>query len=105
MKNILLVMQSGGYLAPPSEKPEQAELWNETWKRLNRFLPNLYKELYPEEAVALPVRSASVKKGKDEEKEAGSSSGEAVEKGKEKEGEESDGDGDVKTSVGTFVRS
>lgn len=49
MKNILLVMQSGGYLAPPSENPEQAELWNETWKRLNRFLPNLYKELYPEE--------------------------------------------------------
>lgn len=48
MKNILLVMQSGGYLSPPEEKPEQAELWNETWKKLNRFLPNLYKELYPE---------------------------------------------------------
>jgi brefeldin A-resistance guanine nucleotide exchange factor 1 len=104
MKNILLVMQSGGYLAPPSEKPEQAELWNETWKRLNRFLPNLYKELYPNEAVPLPVRSASVKK---EKKEEGSSSGGIVEEGKEKEEEESDGDGDgdVKTSVGTFVRS
>ncbi|KAE9962249.1 hypothetical protein BLS_000590 [Venturia inaequalis] len=48
MKNILLVMQSGGYLAPPEEKPEQAELWNETWKKLNRFLPHLYKELYPD---------------------------------------------------------
>jgi golgi-specific brefeldin A-resistance guanine nucleotide exchange factor 1 len=112
MKNILLVMQSGGYLAPPTEKPEQAELWNETWKRLNRFLPNLYKELYPDEPVSLPTRSASVKgKGKDKEddkKEGGSGSGEIVEKGKEREGESSEdgeGEGDVKTSVGTFVKS
>jgi brefeldin A-resistance guanine nucleotide exchange factor 1 len=102
MKNILLVMQSGGYLAPPAEKPEQTELWNETWKRLNRFLPNLYKELYPDEAVGLPVRSTSVK-GKS--KEEGSSSGEIVDKAK-KEGEGSeDGDDDVKTGVGTFVKS
>lgn len=82
MKNILLVMQSGGYLAPPEEKPDQAELWNETWKRLDRFLPNLHKELYPDEQ---PVQKAN----------------EIVEKG---EGSE-DGEGDVKTSVGTFVKS
>ncbi|KAF2744238.1 Sec7-domain-containing protein [Sporormia fimetaria CBS 119925] len=49
LKNMLLVMSSGGYLAPPSEKPEQEELWTETWKRVNRFLPNLYAELFPEE--------------------------------------------------------
>jgi brefeldin A-resistance guanine nucleotide exchange factor 1 len=110
MKNILLVMQSGGYLAPPAEKPEQAELWNETWKRLNRFLPNLYKELYPDEPVSLPTSSASVN-GKDKEvgkKEQSSGSGEVVEKGIEKEGESSEngeGEGDVKTSVGTFVKS
>jgi brefeldin A-resistance guanine nucleotide exchange factor 1 len=60
MKNILLVMQSGGYLAPPQEKPEQAELWNQTWTRLNRFLPDLYAELYPEEA-AKPRRSKEEK--------------------------------------------
>ncbi|KAF2273587.1 Sec7-domain-containing protein [Westerdykella ornata] len=50
LKNMLLVMSSGGYLAPPDEKPEQEQLWSETWKRINRFLPNFYAELFPEEA-------------------------------------------------------
>ncbi|EON60989.1 hypothetical protein W97_00199 [Coniosporium apollinis CBS 100218] len=54
LKNILLVMSSGGYLVPPDQDPEQAELWNETWKRLNRFLPNLFEELFPEEAKKPP---------------------------------------------------
>jgi brefeldin A-resistance guanine nucleotide exchange factor 1 len=60
---MLLVMSNGGYLAPPDEKPEQEELWNETWKRVNRFLPNFFAELFPEEAgkpkksrEVLPVR-------------------------------------------------
>lgn len=61
MKNILLVMQSGGYLAPPEEKPEQAKLWNETWKKLNRFLPHLYKELFPE--VKEVERGGGARKG------------------------------------------
>jgi brefeldin A-resistance guanine nucleotide exchange factor 1 len=47
---MLLVMSNVGYLAPPDEKPEQEELWTETWKRVNRFLPNFYAELFPEEA-------------------------------------------------------
>ncbi|KAK8163430.1 hypothetical protein BC567DRAFT_265954 [Phyllosticta citribraziliensis] len=51
LKNILLVMSSGGYLVPPDQKPDQAELWNETWSRLDRFLPNLLPELFPEEAA------------------------------------------------------
>ncbi|GME61987.1 sec7 domain-containing protein [Neofusicoccum parvum] len=50
LKNILLVMSSGGYLAPPDQKPEQEELWRETWTKLDRFLPNLLPELFPEEA-------------------------------------------------------
>ncbi|KAH7116070.1 hypothetical protein B0J11DRAFT_116620 [Dendryphion nanum] len=50
MKNVLLVMSNGGYLVPPDEKPEGEELWNETWKRINRFLPSFYDELFPEEA-------------------------------------------------------
>jgi brefeldin A-resistance guanine nucleotide exchange factor 1 len=40
-------MSSGGYLVPPSENPDHAELWNETWKRLDRFLPGLLEELFP----------------------------------------------------------
>jgi brefeldin A-resistance guanine nucleotide exchange factor 1 len=50
MKNILLVMSSQGILVPPSEKPEHEALWNETWKRLDRFLPHLFAEIFPEEA-------------------------------------------------------
>ena len=50
LKNMLLVMSSGGYLVSPDENPEKEELWNETWKRINRFLPNFFAELFPEEA-------------------------------------------------------
>ncbi|KAF1964602.1 Sec7-domain-containing protein [Bimuria novae-zelandiae CBS 107.79] len=50
LKNMLLVLSSGGYLVPLDEKPEKEELWNETWKRINRFLPNFFAELFPEEA-------------------------------------------------------
>src|ERR1700712_784666 len=49
LKNILLVMADSGYLAPPAEKPEQRELWDQTWKRLDRFLPSLHGELFPED--------------------------------------------------------
>jgi brefeldin A-resistance guanine nucleotide exchange factor 1 len=47
-KNILLVMANGEYLAPLKAKPEQVELWNETWKRMEKFLPHLSGELFPE---------------------------------------------------------
>ncbi|KAF2855790.1 Sec7-domain-containing protein [Plenodomus tracheiphilus IPT5] len=50
LKNMLLVLSNGGYLAPPDENPQKEELWNETWKRINRFQPNLLKEIFPEEA-------------------------------------------------------
>ncbi|KAB5540408.1 hypothetical protein GE09DRAFT_1137057 [Coniochaeta sp. 2T2.1] len=49
LKNILLFMSSSGYLVPPSKDPEKAELWTETWKRIDRFLPELRKELALEE--------------------------------------------------------
>jgi golgi-specific brefeldin A-resistance guanine nucleotide exchange factor 1 len=38
-------MSSSGFLVPPSEDPSQEKLWVETWKRLDRFLPDLKKEL------------------------------------------------------------
>ncbi|KAF2188369.1 Sec7-domain-containing protein [Zopfia rhizophila CBS 207.26] len=78
LKNILLVMANGGYLAPPDEKPEQEELWNETWKRINRFLPNFFAELFPEEAG---------KEGKGKEERMGKEEG----KGKEERKEEGEG--------------
>lgn len=51
LKNMLLVLSNGGYLAPPDENPQREELWIETWKRINRFQPNLFAELFPDEAA------------------------------------------------------
>ena len=48
MKNILLVMADGGYLVPPSQDPGKEEMWLETRKRLGRFLPNLFSEIFPD---------------------------------------------------------
>lgn len=49
LKNVLLIMSSNGYLVPPKQNPEREELWNETWKRIDRFLPDLRKDLALEE--------------------------------------------------------
>lgn len=53
-------MSNGGYLAPPDQNPEQKELWIETWTRLDRFLPNFFAELFPEEAEKPPLARKSV---------------------------------------------
>lgn len=64
LKNVLLIMSSNGYLVPPSKDPARAELWNETWKRIDRFLPNLRADLAMEEEepakVEEPPRSAGL---------------------------------------------
>jgi brefeldin A-resistance guanine nucleotide exchange factor 1 len=78
---MLLVMSNGGYLAPPDENPEQEELWTETWKRVNRFLPNFFAELFPEEA-GKPKRSKEVPV---REKEKGKEQAEGEEVVQEKE--------------------
>lgn len=51
LKNILLVMGGAGYLSPPTENAENAEnekMWTETKKRLDRFLPDLFSDVFPE---------------------------------------------------------
>ncbi|KAI9705603.1 MAG: GDP/GTP exchange factor for ARF [Candelina mexicana] len=58
LKNILLVMSSGGYLVPRSQDPNSEKLWVETWNRLDRFLPKLMPEVFPEE-VAKPAPATS----------------------------------------------
>lgn len=62
LKNILLVMASGGYLVPPGSDGEgQNEIWEQTWKRLDRFLPEMRNELFPAEPepASVPVPAAS----------------------------------------------
>lgn len=58
MKNVLLFMSSSGYLVPPSKNPSQEKLWVETWKRIDRFLPDLRNELALEEPT--PVEEEKV---------------------------------------------
>ena len=53
-------MSGSGYLVSKSGDLASAKLWNETWKRLDRFLPDLRKELdldgpQEESIVASPV--------------------------------------------------
>ena len=56
LKNILLVMADGGFLVPLTQGSRPSELWIETCKRVDRFLPGLIPELFPQ-ASAVPVES------------------------------------------------
>ncbi|RYP26929.1 hypothetical protein DL768_011490 [Monosporascus sp. mg162] len=58
LKNILLFMSSSGYLVPPSKDPSQEKLWIETWKRIDRFLPDLRNDLQLEEPSPPPEADA-----------------------------------------------
>lgn len=42
-------MSNGGYLVPPEDSANStsSEIWEETWKRVDRFLPNLFVEIFP----------------------------------------------------------
>ncbi|KOS20640.1 Uncharacterized protein ESCO_006797 [Escovopsis weberi] len=51
LKNVVLFMASSGFLVSPQKDPSKAELWNETWKRVDRFLPDLRSDLDSEEAA------------------------------------------------------
>ncbi len=88
LKNVLLIMSSNGYLVPPSKDPAREELWTETWKRIDRFLPSLRADLALEEEV--PPQQAA--KAEEPPKSAGlppaaaegTAAGEVVEGGEEK---------------------
>ncbi|THY94491.1 Sec7-domain-containing protein [Aureobasidium pullulans] len=71
LKNMLLVMSSGGYLKGPSEGGERSEqqkqLWTETSSRLHRFLPDLMPELFPEHEI----RQEKEKEGAHKDREVG----------------------------------
>lgn len=57
LKNVMLFMSSSGYLVPPKQDPSKENLWTETWKRIDRFLPDLRGELsFEEEPEEEPVK-------------------------------------------------
>jgi len=52
LKNVLLVMSSGGFLIHPEAEGANEKnqgLWDQTWSRLERFLPDLKVDLFPSE--------------------------------------------------------
>lgn len=63
LKNVLLFMSSSGYLVPPSQDASKEALWTETWKRIDRFLPELRKELAFEEEDKAEGKAGPVAKG------------------------------------------
>ena len=56
LKNILLVMADGGFLIPPKQGEKPSQLWTETSKKVDRFLPGLVPDLFPDAAV-IPLQS------------------------------------------------
>ena len=95
LKNILLLMANGGYLVPPTQDPSKEQIWTETRKRLERFLPDLFQEIFPDASkqpaqVAAPPSPSpnndvsvepSSEKGGDKDGEAASLPSPAPEKG------------------------
>ena len=48
VKNILLVMADGGFIGPPGKREKPSEMWEQTVNRVERFLPDLIKEIFPQ---------------------------------------------------------
>lgn len=57
-------MASSGFLVSPKQDPSKEKLWTETWKRIDRFLPDLRGDLALEEpeAEAAPEAEAEAPK-------------------------------------------
>jgi len=56
LKNLLLVMSTSGVLVDPSSPPflveenfrdSELDLWEITWSKISKFLPNLQDDLFP----------------------------------------------------------
>jgi len=60
-------MSDSGIFVPPSQDASREKLWVETWKRLDRFLPDLRKEL-PLDEPKFEEKEAETAKGKEKEK-------------------------------------
>ena len=75
LKNILYFMKSDGYLVAPSSSASDKDkdtggIWHETWKRVDRFLPGMRKEIFsesPPQSKARPRRSAEEEREKNKE--------------------------------------
>lgn len=67
LKNVLLFMASSGYLVPPSRDASKEAFWTETWKRIDRFVPDLRNDLALDEPAAEPEKQQPQAEGSKEE--------------------------------------
>ncbi|KAL7785255.1 hypothetical protein V8C37DRAFT_394436 [Trichoderma ceciliae] len=51
LKNVVLFMATSGYLVSPDKDPSRKKLWDETWERVNRFLPDLRNDILNEGGI------------------------------------------------------
>lgn len=83
-------MADGGHLVPPAQDPSKEQIWTETKKRLERFLPALFVEIFPEAAAKeqpAPVPDDSPPATTEKKPETGDGAGDG------------DGDGSARPSV------
>ncbi|KAJ4174513.1 GDP/GTP exchange factor for ARF [Fusarium falciforme] len=86
LKNVLLFMASSGYLVSPNKDSSKEELWSETWKRIDRFLPDLRGDLALDEpAVEEKAERKSAEKKEEHQEQAEEGSDKVEEKGEEAE--------------------
>ncbi|KAM0507525.1 hypothetical protein ACHAO3_005827 [Verticillium nonalfalfae] len=52
LKNVILFMSSSGFLVAPSQDASKETLWSETWNRIDRFVPDLKRDLALDEPRA-----------------------------------------------------
>ena len=70
LKNTLLVMASGNFLTEEPADAPSTRLWAQTKKKLDRFQPEMAKEIFPEQSKAAAVEEkAESKEPKEEEAE------------------------------------
>ncbi|UKZ64660.1 uncharacterized protein TrAtP1_005871 [Trichoderma atroviride] len=50
LKNVVLFMATSGYLVSPEKDASRKKLWDETWERVDRFLPDLRNDIISEES-------------------------------------------------------
>lgn len=68
LKNVVLFMASTGCLSPPARDSSKSRVWDETWARLDRFLPDLRGDLAvegPEVAHNAKDSGSHEKEGRD----------------------------------------
>ena len=60
LKNVVLFMASSGFLVAPAQDSSKRTLWDETWKRLDRFLPDLRSDLALDAGSSSPELETTV---------------------------------------------